>query len=253
LELHIFAVIAVVLQASVLIFTGFITYHPNLRYKKGDRVIPPYAYPLSAIGTLVLVTGMLICSFIVERSTKEELWTINKSTVANMETDIISEFTSIVAEELRLHDENELVRRGIRRTIAHEFINSNVHDEENVVQRIVKDLIELERLTIGPERRVGVFWLQQGANVNDQVFDSCAIFAQGSRESLLTSRLAINASATSEDAAIALPVESNFNLYRKLCRFCKSDESYMPTESKSSQILVVVGTLISVCGFIVQL
>ncbi|KAJ3539079.1 hypothetical protein NM208_g5635 [Fusarium decemcellulare] len=71
-ELRVVAVIATILQLGVLIFCGFATYYPTLRYQKDDRAVQNYAFPCTATGTLTLVAGLLICSHVVESSTTEE-------------------------------------------------------------------------------------------------------------------------------------------------------------------------------------
>jgi hypothetical protein len=82
--LRIFAAIAVLLQTGVLVFSGCVTYHPQLSYSKAGRKVALYAYPLTASGTLLVVIGMLICSFVVERSTKDEVWRVDQKQVANL-------------------------------------------------------------------------------------------------------------------------------------------------------------------------
>ena len=67
--------------------------------------------------------------------------------------------------------------------------------------------------------RFCIMWLQQGASVNDQDFDSYAIFAEGARDSVMKSRLSQG----------------------------DSSKAKMSTET-----LVIVGTLASLIGFIVQ-
>ncbi|KAK3378964.1 hypothetical protein B0T24DRAFT_694245, partial [Lasiosphaeria ovina] len=71
-ELWAAAVVGVVLQFGVLVYFGLIVYHPSLAFQKGDSPIVPYAYPCTAIGTVLLVSGLLICSHVVESSTREE-------------------------------------------------------------------------------------------------------------------------------------------------------------------------------------
>ncbi|KAI5803510.1 hypothetical protein DFH27DRAFT_481561 [Peziza echinospora] len=70
----------------------------------------------------------------------------------------------------------------------------------------------------GENENASLLWLQKGANVNDQVFGSYAIFAKGKRDSILTSRLYANHSG-----------HSNF-----------------------LQSLVVTATIVSLFGFVIQ-
>ncbi|KAG5759399.1 hypothetical protein H9Q72_012477 [Fusarium xylarioides] len=61
----------ILLQLGVLIYFGFITYYPTLKFKKDDKRVLGYAFPFAAGGTLVLVLGMLLCAHVVDRSTTE--------------------------------------------------------------------------------------------------------------------------------------------------------------------------------------
>ncbi|KAH7123383.1 hypothetical protein B0J13DRAFT_392225, partial [Dactylonectria estremocensis] len=71
-ELHVVAVIGTILQLGVLVYSGFATYYPTLKFPKDERPIADYAFPCTATGTLVLAAGMLVCAHVVESSTKEE-------------------------------------------------------------------------------------------------------------------------------------------------------------------------------------
>ncbi|KAM0433476.1 hypothetical protein ACHAPT_004356 [Fusarium lateritium] len=72
-ELQASAVIGVTLQLCVLVFFGIITYHPAVKnsFRKDDRHVEDYAFPLAAGGTLVLVLGIFLCGTVVESSTRE--------------------------------------------------------------------------------------------------------------------------------------------------------------------------------------
>ncbi|RPA84406.1 hypothetical protein BJ508DRAFT_223080 [Ascobolus immersus RN42] len=74
--------IGVILQSGVLIFAGFATYHPKMRYQKEGEDIEDHAFPLAAVGTIVLVLGMWICSYVVESSTFERKWELQRSELA---------------------------------------------------------------------------------------------------------------------------------------------------------------------------
>lgn len=67
------AFIGIVLQFGVLLFDGFTTYHPTFKdkFKKNNRPIPKYAFPITAGGTLLVVAGMMICAYVVESATEE--------------------------------------------------------------------------------------------------------------------------------------------------------------------------------------
>ena len=72
-ELCCAAVVGVLLQFGVIVYWGFATYHPRLQFKKGGNSVQSYAFPLTAIGTVVLIISMLLCSHVIEGST-EETW-----------------------------------------------------------------------------------------------------------------------------------------------------------------------------------
>ncbi|RPA81717.1 ankyrin [Ascobolus immersus RN42] len=80
-EQRAFLILGVALQAGVLAFTGPTTYHPKLKFKfmkEGDPV-ESQAYPLTAVGTVLLVLGMWVCSFVVESSTREDVWEVRET------------------------------------------------------------------------------------------------------------------------------------------------------------------------------
>jgi len=73
-ELYTAAVWGIVLQFGMLVFCGFSVYHPkfNQRFPKNGRPVQAYAFPIMALGTIILMIGMLICSAVVEQSTVEK-------------------------------------------------------------------------------------------------------------------------------------------------------------------------------------
>ena len=75
-DLFFAAISGILLQAGVLIYSGLAIYYPSLKpkLKKNDRPAKGYAFPVMAVGTMVLAFGMMICSFIIEHSTVEERW-----------------------------------------------------------------------------------------------------------------------------------------------------------------------------------
>ncbi|KAG0643607.1 hypothetical protein HOY80DRAFT_343704 [Tuber brumale] len=76
-ELWLFAILGIVLQFGCLIFIGVTHYHPEINWKADEN--PEYAYPLMASGTLVLVIGMMACSYVVQYSSEEGIWVAEKS------------------------------------------------------------------------------------------------------------------------------------------------------------------------------
>lgn len=74
LELILVAIIGVILQAGVLVYDGAITYDPRWKKGRGGSPPPNYAFPLTFIGTLLVVIGMFICAMVIDVRTDEERW-----------------------------------------------------------------------------------------------------------------------------------------------------------------------------------
>ena len=72
-ELYTAALCGIVLQFGMLVFCGFSVYHQEFsqRFPKNGRPVGAYAFPIMALGTILLMVGMLICSAVVEKSTVE--------------------------------------------------------------------------------------------------------------------------------------------------------------------------------------
>ena len=60
----------------MLVFCAVSVYHPTFknRLPKGGGHVRAYAFPTMAAGTITLVIGMLICSYVVEMSTREMVY-----------------------------------------------------------------------------------------------------------------------------------------------------------------------------------
>lgn len=185
-ELRSFAAIGVLLQSGVLIFSAFATYHPKMGYEKEGKKVDGYGFPLAAVGTVILVFGMWICSVVVEKSSIEETWVVQ--------------------------------RHG--------------NDKSSTV----------------PLRLV---WLQQGGAVTDQQFDSYAIFANEKRESIMTSRLSTSFGGIGQARDFTKDDKDQAGSYQHYST-CKSAKTSQTDPSKLWQVIVTVGTAISVFGFIAQ-
>ncbi|TQN67409.1 hypothetical protein CSHISOI_08022 [Colletotrichum shisoi] len=69
------AAMGVLLQLCVVTFFGVITYGPSYirdDFEKDDEPALTHAFPLAAGGTMLLVTGLLLCAHVVESSTNEQ-------------------------------------------------------------------------------------------------------------------------------------------------------------------------------------
>ncbi|KAK7420559.1 hypothetical protein QQX98_002758, partial [Neonectria punicea] len=71
-ELRMVAAIGTMLQLGVVLYSGFATHYPTLILLKNGLPVADYAFPCTAVGTLLLVAGMLLCSHVVESSTDEK-------------------------------------------------------------------------------------------------------------------------------------------------------------------------------------
>ncbi|KDN62943.1 hypothetical protein CSUB01_08487 [Colletotrichum sublineola] len=71
-KLRVVAAFGTILQLCVLLYSRFATYHPTLKFQKDGSPIESYAYPCTAVGTLILVLGMILCAHVVDNSTTEE-------------------------------------------------------------------------------------------------------------------------------------------------------------------------------------
>lgn len=75
-ELWCVAVLGIAVQTAVIVYDGLITLYDPWRYnfKKNGRQPAGYAFPMTAVGSVAVALGMLICSHVVEASTVEEKW-----------------------------------------------------------------------------------------------------------------------------------------------------------------------------------
>ncbi|KAK7413130.1 hypothetical protein QQX98_008016 [Neonectria punicea] len=68
------ALFGVLLQLSVLLFSGMMAYHPKLRpkFQNHGKPVAAHAFPVTAVGTVLLVLGLLLCAHVIEDSTEEK-------------------------------------------------------------------------------------------------------------------------------------------------------------------------------------
>ncbi|KAF8241210.1 hypothetical protein K440DRAFT_523789, partial [Wilcoxina mikolae CBS 423.85] len=170
-DLYAVAACGIVLQFGVLAFSGLAVYYPgwNLRFPKNGRPIQSYAYPLMATGTVLLVIGMIICSWVIEQSTTEEKWVVK-----------------------------------------------------------------------GLKPKAHLLWLQKSHTVSDQSFESFVIFAQGTRDAILSSRRAPN-----DHKKTLAPRPQNGDQFTWGSMLEK-------IASNRSESFTFLGTLLSLAGFVAQ-
>ncbi|KAJ8108493.1 hypothetical protein OPT61_g8136 [Boeremia exigua] len=150
-ETLIAALIAVLLQSSLLAIATVTVYHAPTRQAIASEP-QIYGYPCYLMGSVLLSMGIAICSLVVERSTIECNWTVYPHSHQNDETKL-TEASS---------DEQDMA-----------------HNELEIIPgKLSKDGKDHPRL----------LWLQQSQEVNDQSFDGYAILA-GPKHHLVTSSI----------------------------------------------------------------
>ncbi|KAL6907290.1 hypothetical protein GGI43DRAFT_431349 [Trichoderma evansii] len=72
-EIYLAAAFGVVLQLGAIIYFGVITHHEPIQtqFLKDGKTVVKYAFPCAAVGTVLLVFGLFLCSWVVGKSTKE--------------------------------------------------------------------------------------------------------------------------------------------------------------------------------------
>ncbi|KAL8795906.1 MAG: hypothetical protein Q9195_001650 [Heterodermia aff. obscurata] len=70
-ELWFWAIIGILLQSFALLFPALATYYQPWKWPRKDVLVPGYAYPCFAAGTVAVIVGLLGCSHVVEGSTTE--------------------------------------------------------------------------------------------------------------------------------------------------------------------------------------
>ncbi|KAF1350491.1 hypothetical protein EJ07DRAFT_169205 [Lizonia empirigonia] len=148
-ETFIAAVIAVLLQSSLLAIATVTVYHTRTRRTIASEP-QIYGYPCYLTGSVLLSVGIAICSLAVERSTVECNWTVYPRSHQNDETKL-TEASS---------DEHDVAQ----------------DEHSSLPGELDKDGKNHPRL----------LWLQQSQEVNDQSFDGYVILA-GPKHHLVTS------------------------------------------------------------------
>ncbi|KAF5008414.1 hypothetical protein FDECE_5320 [Fusarium decemcellulare] len=73
-EVYAAAVFGIILQLCVLLYFGLISHYWSSKFQKDDHRVDAYAFSLAAGGTVILLTGILLCGHVVESSTDESYW-----------------------------------------------------------------------------------------------------------------------------------------------------------------------------------
>jgi len=76
--------ISVLLQISVITWAALTQYKlpaPRFRKSEGMGQFRPYAFPCMAVGTISVMAGMLLCSYVVDKAMERALWKPNSKSV----------------------------------------------------------------------------------------------------------------------------------------------------------------------------
>ncbi|KAE8154034.1 hypothetical protein BDV25DRAFT_6130 [Aspergillus avenaceus] len=65
------AVVAFLLQTGVIVYSAITVFIFPGSFQKDDQPVESYAFPLFIFGTIFLCTGMFLCAFMIERSSRE--------------------------------------------------------------------------------------------------------------------------------------------------------------------------------------
>ncbi|KAF2114543.1 hypothetical protein BDV96DRAFT_577029 [Lophiotrema nucula] len=166
-ELWCAAIVGVMIQAGVIAVGAVVTYQPFMKSKfENDSV--KYGFPLFASGTVCLNAGMMICSWVIERSTQEHVWRRTPRASGIVER----------GSELDPSKEPEARVQGTTTTSDHKGEPSSMGVPNH-------DMAAASSESLG-RGQFHLFWLQRKHTVNDQAFDSFLILG-GSKDELLTS------------------------------------------------------------------
>lgn len=117
-----------------------------------------------------------------------------------------------------------------------------------VEQRTVEDVFQMQ------SSQGHIFWLQRGGEVGDQQFDSFAMFARGSRNSIRTSRLIDFSKIDSEHKLLGGLVRSlaRPDWLWKNSKMLATDPTTISSHHLIYKIIATFGCLTSVFGFVIQ-
>ncbi|RYP60658.1 hypothetical protein DL769_008034 [Monosporascus sp. CRB-8-3] len=216
------AIFGVLCQTGMLIFTGFSVYHPTFHRKflKDGEEVPRWGYPTMVLGTTLLTIGMMLSSYVVDRSTRESKY--------------IPQPAGQHASEQTSH------REPAFRSLL-EFVSMAFH--------------RTRRSGSGPETsprkrdNIRIMWLQRSHTVSDQVFHSFILFGphdNGTRNHILTSRRApdhSDASIHKEDEPTTGSMDFNYDQIVFRIRCILEDRLKFPT---------FLGVVLGLAGYILQ-
>lgn len=150
-EIYLAATIGVILQLGALVYFGFITYHQPIKgkfLKDGKRVVD-YAFPCAAGGTLLLVLGLFMCAWVVEKSTAETCYKADKHQIfivwlQKHHTVAEQVFRPFAIYPTRKRKYITMSRRNIRENVQENLTTG--HSEKDVADTKEKDEQTRERI-----------------------------------------------------------------------------------------------------------
>lgn len=172
------AAVALVIQMAVTIISAVTTFHGPTRKTVG-RPQAEYWFWFFIGGTVCLNLSMMLCSWIIEKRTREYVWRANSETKIDYISDKTAKYNS--AEEL-IKENQEAKATGTATTEQLTFSPYHASAEME---------LKYKNETSGSPsswRQMKLFWLQQKHTVNDQDFDAFLILG-GNKIEILTSSI----------------------------------------------------------------
>ncbi|TGO58345.1 hypothetical protein BCON_0056g00370 [Botryotinia convoluta] len=283
-ELFVAAVLGIILQAGVIIFSAFVAYDNRFGAAVGGRP-SAYAFPTLASGTAVLVFGMGICASVIGESTDESVWELKADgnvTTQQAEGNHQSKFR-VPSEDVETGGTNDSYdyHKHLWRRILGVFTKISMKEDERMTKFSFKALKLNAKKGDSKSRKFLVFWLQQRFVVNGQTFDSYMLMAKREKELIMTScrsnnHSGVNSShSTFEDSfdktrtsqMPAFQIQPSNTVFNRSARYSSfrstiskarkpplSSKQMPPYESASVWIntLCIVGTSTGVIGFVLQ-
>ncbi|KAF2449915.1 ankyrin [Karstenula rhodostoma CBS 690.94] len=179
-ELWCAAVLAVFLQLSVVVVSAVTSFHPRIQQTIG-RPQMNFGFWLFIAGTLCLNLGMILCSFVIEQSTREWAWrkTTRGLQLLGPEKEGDLSINSVKDSSKESQSRSQVVAKTKTNAIAQRQQSSSKEDSNEVSRADVsKELPPLQ-----------LFWMQQKHTVSDQDFDPFLILGGHKDEILTSSRL----------------------------------------------------------------
>lgn len=185
-DLWIAAVVASLVQVSVLVVSAVTTFHT---FRAVVRPQTNYGFWLFIAGTLCLDSGMILCSFVIEQSTQESSWRMASSKnyrKPGMETNAVGTSASVIFESTEV---GNMTVHGPKGTVQPKVPTSTKVNTVSQSKRFsASDQSNILTESEKPRNTtpLQLFWLQQKHTVNDQDFEPFLILG-GHKSKILTS------------------------------------------------------------------